>query len=61
MIDAIRQMRSTATDPYSGGRNFVNHYGRHAWNVVPGTPTIEVQHSMAPGTAGCRSARAAPA
>ena len=51
MIDAIRQMRATATDPYSGGRNFVNHYARHDWNIVPGTPTIEVQHSMAPGTA----------
>jgi 2-oxoisovalerate dehydrogenase E1 component alpha subunit len=51
MIDAIRQMRATATDPYSGGRNFVNHYARHDWNIVPGTPTIEVQHAMAPGTA----------
>jgi 2-oxoisovalerate dehydrogenase E1 component alpha subunit len=51
MIDAVRQMRATATDPYSGGRNFVNHYSRREWNVVPGTPTIEVQYSMAPGTA----------
>lgn len=51
MIDAIRQMRAVATDPYSGGRNFVNHYAKHAWNVVPGTPTIEVQYSMVIGTA----------
>jgi 2-oxoisovalerate dehydrogenase E1 component alpha subunit len=51
MIDAIRQMRATATDPYSGGRNFVNHYARRGWNVVPGTPTIEVQYSMVIGTA----------
>jgi 2-oxoisovalerate dehydrogenase E1 component alpha subunit len=51
MIDSIRQMRSTVTDPYSGGRNFVNHFAVRTWNVVPGSPTIEVQHSMAPGTA----------
>ncbi len=51
MIDAIRQMRATATDPYSGGRNFVNHYARRDWNVVPGTPTIEVQYAMVIGTA----------
>ncbi len=51
LLDSIRQMRAVATDPYSGGRNFVNHYARHDWNVVPGTPTIEVQHSVAIGTA----------
>ncbi len=51
MIDSIRQMRSVATDPYSGGRNFVNHFSVHAWNVVPVSPTIEVQYAMAPGTA----------
>ncbi|MHB8419425.1 MAG: thiamine pyrophosphate-dependent dehydrogenase E1 component subunit alpha [Myxococcales bacterium] len=51
MLDTIRQMRSVSTDPYSGGRNFVNHYARREWNIVPGTPTIEVQHSMAIGTA----------
>jgi len=51
IIDSIRQMRATATDPYSAGRNFVNHYAVHAWNVVPMTPTIEVQYAMAPGTA----------
>ena len=51
MIDSIRQMKATATDPYSAGRNFVNHYAVREWNVVPVTPTIEVQYSMAPGTA----------
>jgi 2-oxoisovalerate dehydrogenase E1 component alpha subunit len=51
IIDSIRQMRATASDPYSGGRNFVNHYAVRAWNVVPMTPTIEVQYAMAPGTA----------
>lgn len=51
IIDAIRQMRATATDPFSGGRNFVNHYAIRAWNVLPMTPTLEVQYVMAPGTA----------
>ncbi len=50
-IDLLRQMRSTATDPYSKGRNFVNHFAIKRWNVVPVTPTIETQYTMAPGTA----------
>ena len=25
-IDTLRQMKNTATDPYSAGRNFCNHY-----------------------------------
>jgi 2-oxoisovalerate dehydrogenase E1 component alpha subunit len=50
-IDAIRQMRSVATDPYSGGRNFCNHYAIREWNVVPVSSPIEVQYAMAPGTA----------
>jgi 2-oxoisovalerate dehydrogenase E1 component alpha subunit len=50
-IDVLRQMRSTATDPYSKGRNFVNHFAIHKWNVVPVTPTIETQYVVAPGTA----------
>jgi 2-oxoisovalerate dehydrogenase E1 component alpha subunit len=49
--DAIRQMASKATDPFSGGRNFVNHLAFAPWNVVPGTSTIETQYSVAPGTA----------
>ena len=44
-------MRSTATDPYSGGRNFCNHFSIRPWNVVPVSSPIEVQYSMAPGTA----------
>src|SRR5580765_1083395 len=51
MIDTIRQMASKATDPYSGGRNFTNHYAIKKWNVMPITPTIETQYSVAPGTA----------
>ncbi|HEX7663835.1 MAG TPA: thiamine pyrophosphate-dependent dehydrogenase E1 component subunit alpha [Polyangiaceae bacterium] len=50
-MDSMRQMKSTATDPYSGGRNFVNHYSIKKWNVVPVSSPIEVQYSMAPGTA----------
>ncbi len=49
--DAIRQMASKATDPFSGGRNFINHLAVYDWNVVPGTSTIETQYSVAPGTA----------
>jgi 2-oxoisovalerate dehydrogenase E1 component alpha subunit len=50
-VDALRQMKNTATDPYSGGRNFVGHYAIRNWNVVPVSSPIEVQYSMAPGTA----------
>ena len=50
-IDAMRQMKNTVTDPYSGGRNFVGHYSIRQWNVVPVSSPIEVQYSIAPGTA----------
>jgi 2-oxoisovalerate dehydrogenase E1 component alpha subunit len=50
-IDALRQMRGTLTDPYSKGRNFVNHFAIKPWNIVPVTPTIETQYAVAPGTA----------
>src|SRR5207249_5038773 len=39
------------TDPYSMGRNFVCHYAKKEWNVIPVTSVIEVQYVMAPGTA----------
>lgn len=51
MIDFVRQMRSSALDPFSGGRNFVAHVARREWNVVPATSPIETQFSIAPGTA----------
>ena len=54
-VDAIRQMASVATDPYSGGRNFVGHYTKREWNVVPVTSPIEVQYSIAIGTAIAQS------
>ncbi len=51
LIDGIRQMAMTATDPHSLGRNFAGHYSRREWNVVPVTSVIEIQYVMAPGTA----------
>src|SRR5262245_24862081 len=51
LIDGIRQMGMTATDPHSRGRNFPGHFSRRNWNVVPISSVIEVQFAMAPGTA----------
>jgi 2-oxoisovalerate dehydrogenase E1 component alpha subunit len=50
-VNTMRQMKNTATDPYSGGRNFVNHYSIFEWNVVPVTSTIEPQYVIGVGTA----------
>jgi 2-oxoisovalerate dehydrogenase E1 component alpha subunit len=50
-IDALRQMKDTATDPYSGGRNFSGHYSIPRSNVVPVSSPVEIQYSIAPGTA----------
>jgi 2-oxoisovalerate dehydrogenase E1 component alpha subunit len=51
LLDGIRQMAMTATDPHSMGRNFSCHFAKRDWNVVPITSVIEVQYLMAPGTA----------
>src|SRR5262249_33547141 len=51
LIDGLRQMAMTLTDPHSAGRNFSGHFARKDWNVVPVTSVIEVQYVMAPGTA----------
>jgi 2-oxoisovalerate dehydrogenase E1 component alpha subunit len=51
LLDGIRQMAMTATDPNSAGRNFPGHFARRAWNVVPVSSVIEIQYVMAPGTA----------
>src|SRR5262249_15267273 len=51
LLDGIRQMAMTATDPHSMGRNFPGHYARRDWNVVPISSVIEIQYTMAPGTA----------
>ena len=50
-IGALRQMKNVATDPYSGGRNFAGHFSKKAWNIAPVSSPIEVQYSIAPGTA----------
>jgi 2-oxoisovalerate dehydrogenase E1 component alpha subunit len=51
LLDGLRQMGMAATDPHSLGRNFVGHYSRREWNVVPVSSVIEIQFAMAPGTA----------
>src|SRR5438105_9998690 len=51
LIDAVRQMAMTATDPHSLGRNFPGHFSFRAWNVIPVSSVIEIQYTMAPGTA----------
>jgi 2-oxoisovalerate dehydrogenase E1 component alpha subunit len=56
-IEPLRQMRCVATDKFSKGRNFVNHYAIPEWNVLPIAPTIETQYSTAIGT-GIAQARA---
>jgi 2-oxoisovalerate dehydrogenase E1 component alpha subunit len=50
-LGALRQMKNTASDPYSGGRNFAGHFSKREWNIVPVSSPIEVQYTMAPGTA----------
>jgi 2-oxoisovalerate dehydrogenase E1 component alpha subunit len=44
-------MKNTSTDPYSRGRNFAGHYTARKWNVAPISSPIEVQYSIATGTA----------
>jgi 2-oxoisovalerate dehydrogenase E1 component alpha subunit len=51
LLDGIRQMAMTVTDPHSRGRNFANHYARREWNVTPVTSVIEARHTVAPGCA----------
>ncbi|MHB8974148.1 MAG: thiamine pyrophosphate-dependent dehydrogenase E1 component subunit alpha [Pirellulaceae bacterium] len=51
LLDAVRQAAMRMTDPHSMGRNFVGHYASRDWNVVPVSSVIEVQFTMAPGTA----------
>ena len=50
-VDSLRQMKCAATDPYSRGRNFAGHFSVRKWNVVPVSSPIEVQFSIAIGTA----------
>jgi 2-oxoisovalerate dehydrogenase E1 component alpha subunit len=50
-VDALRQMKNTASDPFSKGRNFAGHFSVRKWNVAPVSSPIEVQFSIAIGTA----------
>ena len=56
-VDSLRQMKNTATDPYSKGRNFAGHYSIRKWNVAPVSSPIEVQFSIAIGTAQAQTRR----
>src|SRR5258707_7328625 len=40
LVDGIRQMGMTATDPFSRGRNFAGHFARRHWNVLPVSSVI---------------------
>src|SRR5437016_13273695 len=51
LIDGIRQMGMTRTDPHSMGRNFPGHFAYRDWNIVPISSVIEIQYAMAPGSA----------
>ncbi len=51
MIDPIRLIRATATDPFSRGRTFIGHYAYKPLNIIPVTSPVETQFSMAPGFA----------
>jgi 2-oxoisovalerate dehydrogenase E1 component alpha subunit len=51
VLDGIRQMAMTVTDPHSRGRNFASHFARREWNVLPITSVIELRHTIAPGCA----------
>ena len=48
---ALRLIMNRATDTCTGGRNFSGHYCFPEWNVAPVSSPIEVQYSMAIGTA----------
>jgi 2-oxoisovalerate dehydrogenase E1 component alpha subunit len=51
MVDSIRLIMNRSTDPCTGGRNFANHYCFPEMNVTPVSSPIEVQYSIALGTA----------
>ncbi len=51
LIDFIRQMAMTATDPHSMGRNFPGHYAYRPWNITPVSSVIEIKYVVAIGTA----------
>ena len=50
-VDSLRLTANTKNDPYTRGRNFAGHYSVRQWNVCPVSSPIEVQFSIAIGTA----------
>ena len=50
-IDFIRQMLGRATDPYSQGRNFANHFCNADSNLGPVSSPVNSQFVLALGTA----------
>lgn len=48
---AVRLIMNKATDRQTGGRQFSSHYCDPKWNVMPVTSPVEVQYSIAIGTA----------
>lgn len=59
LIESVRLTMNKKTDIHTGGRNFCNHYYLPAWNVAPVGSPIEVQYSMAIGTAWAQKRRKA--
>ncbi len=51
VLDSVRQMAMTRTDTSSMGRNFVGHFAKKEWNVVPISSVVGIQWVKAPGTA----------
>lgn len=51
MLDAVRLIMNKITDRSTGGRNFSSHHCYPEWNVTPVSSPIEVQYSIAIGTA----------
>jgi 2-oxoisovalerate dehydrogenase E1 component alpha subunit len=51
MVDPIRLMRSTASDPFTRGRSFAGHYAYKPLNIMPVTSPIGTQFGVAPGLA----------
>ena len=51
ILDCVRQMAMTSTDPNSMGRNFPSHFAKRDWNIIPVSSVIGVQFAVAPGTA----------
>src|SRR6476469_8725475 len=56
-VDSLRQMKNVATDPYSKGRNFAGHFSVRKWHVAPVSSPIEVQYSIAIGTAQAQAGK----